>query len=331
MCTFDAKQLGAGITTRPVAATCLDLVVGADGIAFKDQTVLRSLLRVMDGQHGLRLKFSDELLDCNVVLVPLHWASPLPSSCVSVCVVSEEAPDEPAPHDGLAIRAPLRLTNTSTMLRAAAKLLDLGAAAPRPQSNLVALLETLLQQIRSKEEHIVILPFCDGSHMVVNFAEERYYSPLPIEQLLKGNFQMGEPRRANAAEIAALAGKQDQRLRKLIWMATHRLGAATDSGAMLSGYFRLLRWPDAVALSHPRFPRLAALLTSRPQTVEEASAASGASAAEINYFLKTNLALGFAEAVEIVVPRKPNSAVGVVHTNPAPSMLGRIRDRLKLW
>lgn len=311
--------------------THLDLVVGSDGIASKDQIVLRSLLRVMDGQNGLRLKFSDELSDCNVVLVPPHWPTTLPPSCVSVCVVSEDASADATPSLALLIRAPLRLTNTGTMLRAAAKLLDHRPTASAAPNGLGTLLETLLHQIRLKEKHTIVLPFSNGSDMVVNFADERYYSPLPIEQLLEGNYQLSQPRRAGTAEITTLGDQQDQCLRKLVWLATHRRSAANDSGVALSGYFRLLRWPDSVALSHPRFPRLAALLTSRPQTIEQASAISGASVTEINYFLKTNLALGIAEAVEMIEPPKVIPKVSVIHSNPAPSMLGRLRDRLKLW
>ena len=315
----------------------LELIVGSQGISAKDQIVLRSLLKVMDGQQGLALKFSEEISDCNVVLMPEHWVSQLPTACVSVCLLSENAPANVLPQTALSVRSPLRLSNTSTMLHMATRLLDQEPSHAVVTNGLDSLLNTLLQNISAKEKNTLVVPFSDGSDMIVNFVDERYYSPMPIERLLKGEFQLGDPRVAKTAELSTLAEQEVRGLRRLIWQATHRVSDAAQAGVALSGHYRLLRWPDAVALSHPRFPRLAALLTSRAQTVEQASAASGASVMEISCFLKTNLALGIAEAVDVVKLRKPifdaGPAVnpGFAHAVPAPSMLGRIRDRLKLW
>ncbi|HKX95184.1 MAG TPA: hypothetical protein VJM48_10810, partial [Methylibium sp.] len=98
--------------------------------------------------------------------------------------------------------------------------------------------------------------------------------------------------------------------------------------AALRGAYRLQRWPDAVALSRPGYPRLAALLTSRPMDCAEAGAASGLSLDTVRWFLAAGLALGIAvpvEAAEIPRLREPSP-------NPTQrSLLGRLRERLKLW
>ncbi|MES2933086.1 MAG: hypothetical protein V4805_06325 [Pseudomonadota bacterium] len=307
------------------------LVVGVKDIPDKEQLVLRSLLRVMDGKNDLKLTFSDTLSDCNVVLVPAHWTSRLPPTCVSVHLIPEDAPADTAHHPGLSIRAPLRLTNTSILLRAAAELLAHGAALLRSPNGLAPLLDTLLRHIMSRERRITVLPLKDGREIIVNFLDDRYYSLFPVEELLKGRFSLDEPRRASDAEIAALVGQEGGRLRELLWLATNRLSDSTEPGATLSGHFRLLRWPDTMALTRPGFPMLAALLTSRPQTIEKACAASGASVTAISWFLRTNLALGIAESVETFEAPEPALNLNVPHADPAPSMLSRIRERLKLW
>lgn len=321
----------------PGASAQRSLVVGTQDIPAKDQLVLRSLLRVMDGQNGLGLRFSETLAECNVVLVPAHWSSRLPPSCVSVHLLPEETPAGMSPHPGLSVRAPLRLSNAGVVLHAAAELLDHGAALLRSSHGLAPLLDTLLRHAMSRERRITVLPFTEGPGLTVNFLEDRYHSPWPVDELLQGRYRLGEPRRASDAEIAALSGQEGRRLRELLWQATHRLGDVAEAGVALSGHYRLLRWPDAQALSRPGLPLLAALLTSRPQTVAQACAASGASAATISWFLKTNLALGIAVTVESVeYPPSVKNPTPVptptpLASEPAPSMLGRIRDRLKLW
>ncbi len=315
----------------PAAGTDHDLVVGAADIPAKEQLLLRSLLRVMDGNNNLRLRYSETLSECNVVLVPAHWSSRLPPTCVSVHLIPEETAADAAPHPGLSIRAPLRLTNTSVLLQAAAELLAHGTALQQSSNSLALLLTTLLRHTMSRERRTTVLPFKDGREIVVNFLDDCYHCPMAVEELLKGGFSLEEPRRASDAEIAAVAGTHSRRLRQLLWQATNRLVDSAEPSAALSGHFRLRRWPDAMALTRPGFPMLAALLTSRPHTIEQAGKACGASAAAIGWFLKTNLALGIAESVELVEQAKPAPTAGAAHPTPATSMLGRIRERLKLW
>ena len=350
-----ALQAKRQAEATPGAAAEHHLVVGVADIPVKEQLLLRSLLRVMDGKNNLRLKFSDTVSECNVVLVPAHWSSRLPPTCVSVHLIPEETPADSVPHPGLSIRAPLRLTNTSILLKAAAELLDYGATIRRSSNSLAQLLTTLLQHTMSRERRTTVLPLKDGREITVNFLDDCYYSPMPVEELLKGRFSLNEPRRASDAEIAALAGQPSQRLRELLWLATNRLIDSTEPSAELSGHFRLRRWPDAMGLTRAGMPMLAALLTKRALTMDEACRASGASVAAIGWFLKTNLALGIAESVEMlahgaptltaILPAapaaspspasSPSPAAPSAHTapaaDPAKSMLSRLRDRLKLW
>ncbi len=317
--------------STPAATTMHGLVVGTADIPAKEQLLLRSLLRIMDGKNNLRLSFSETLSDCNVVLVPAHWSSRLPPTCVSVHLIPEDTPDDATPHAGLLIRAPLRLSNTSILLQAAAELLEHGAAIVRSSNSLAQLLTTLLRHTMSRERRTTVLPLKDGREITVNFLDDCYFSPMPVVDLLRGRFNLNEPRRASDAEIAALAGRQSHRLRELLWLATNQLIDSDEPGVTLSGHFRLRRWPDAVAMTRPGFPMLAALLTSRPFTIDEACKASGASAVAVSWFLATNLALGIAESVEMVEQAKPVLTALAPQADPAKSMLSRLRDRLTLW
>jgi hypothetical protein len=306
------------------------LVVGALDIPAKEQLVLRSLLRVMDGKNNVALRFSEVLSDCNVMLVPADTPSRLSPTCVTVQLIPEHATPASASRTGLSIRSPLRLSNTGVVLQAAAELLQHDEEPAPTSSSLAPLLSTLLKHIMAKERRTTVFSLGADRDIIVNFTGECYYSQVPLAELLQGSYTVNEPRRATEDEIASLAGKESRRLRELLWLATNKLVDSAEPGIALSGHFRLRRWPDAVALTRPGFPMLAALLTSRSCTIEQACQASGASVGAISWFLRTNLALGIAESHETTQPAKPASPP-VSPATPAQSMLGRIRDRLKLW
>ncbi|UUZ47112.1 hypothetical protein LP420_26870 [Massilia sp. B-10] len=316
---------------RPCLSTDRHLVIGGIDIPAKEQLVLRSLLRVMDGKNRLHLRFSDTLSECNVVLVPADYASRLPITCVGVHLLPEEARWLKPSSPGLSVRAPLRLSNTGVVLQAAAELLEHGAALLRTSNGLPALMSTLLRHTMARERRTTLFPLADGRHLIVNFPADCYYCAAPLDDLLAGRYLLQEPRRASEAEVAALAGQAGARLRDFLWLATIRLIDSAAPDAALSGHFRLRRWPDAIGLTRPGFPLLAALLTSRAHTIEQASKACGASVAAISWFLRINLALGIAESVEAAAQDKPAAGAGTAAVDPAPSMLSRIRDRLKLW
>ncbi len=307
-----------------------DLVVAVGDISSKEILVLRSLLKVMDGKNHFRLRFSEKLTDCNIALLPMGARLRLPADCVVVYLIPEGEGAIPD-HPGLSIRAPLRLSNTSVLLQAAAELLNHGGDDSPSGNKLAALVSVLLRNIMARERRTTFLALGEEHNIIVNFLEDRYYCAMPTDSLLEGKFALHESRRASDGELSLISLQPGARLRELLWHATHRLGDAAAPGDTLSGKFRLRRWPDAMAVSRPGFPMLAALLTKHPHSVEQASKVSGASPAAVSWFLRTNLALGIAEVVDLVEPAPAVHEPVVVHAIPVPSMLNRIRDRLKLW
>jgi len=214
-------------------------VVGVQEILPKDQLVLRSLLRLLDGRLGRRLAFSESIDDCDVVFAaPGVSLAAQSRKTVAVRVLPEESNPTPGALQGLSIVAPLRMTNVMEALRACVEAIR-QAKAP-------------------------------------GAAPPGAFAPLP-------------------------------------------------------GRYRLRRWPDAAALRQPGIPRLAALLTSRSFDLAGASAASGLPPAAVDGFLKACLALGYAETDEGAAPVTPPHAAAAALPGPMRSVLGRLRERLKLW
>ncbi|MES2898169.1 MAG: hypothetical protein V4723_00505 [Pseudomonadota bacterium] len=325
----EAPPLRCSLASVVDVSDSQDLVVGVADIPEKERLVLRSLLKVMDGKDHLRLRFSDELTECNIVLMSIGSLSRLPTGCVAVYLIPEGQGETPL-HPGLSIRAPLRLSNTSLLLQAAAELLT-HAEVHSASGSLAPLLSVLLRKLMSRERRTTVLPLGEDQEIIVDFLEDRYHCRLPLEALFEGQFDLQESRRANEGEIASIALQPGARLREFLWQATNRLVDVAAPCDTLSGNFRLHRWPDAMGLSRPGFPMLAALLTNRPHSVAQASKASGASPAAVSWFLRTNLALGIAELVDMAEHSAPSAEPIIVHAAPASSMLSRIRDRLKLW
>ena len=312
-----APALGAAVTT---------LVIGAAEIPVKEQVLLRSLVRLLDGRAGLPLQFSDDLAQCHVVFVPDGWTRRLPSLCVGVQLRAEGAAPADGPSTGLVVSPPLRATNVMAVLDAAAALVaDRAAAVTRGPASLFLALTRLAA---ARERRATVLPVVDGPWLCADFATGLLHGRLSLDELLTGACDIGEPRRPTAAEAEALKAQPGLRLRDVIWSAAHRLGEAGVPAAELRGAYRLQRWPDAVALSRPGYPRLAALLTSRPMNCAEACAASGLSLDTVRWFLAAGVALGIAAPAEATdAPRLREPA-----PNPAQrSLLGRLRERLKLW
>lgn len=308
-----APTPGAAVTT---------LVVGAAELPVKEQVLLRSLVRLLDGRSGLPLQFSDDLAQCHVVFVPAGWTRRLHGLCVAVHLRDEGT----LPTAGLSVSPPLRATNVMAALAAAAALVtDRAAAATLGPASLFLALTRLAS---TRERRTTVLPVVGGPSLCVDFGSGLLHGRPSLDALLAVAGDIGEPRRPSAAEADALMAPPGLRLRDVIWSSAHRLGESGVPAADLRGAYRLQRWPDAVALSRPGYPRLAALLTSRPMGCAEASAASALSLDTVRWFLAAALALGIAvpvAAADAPRPREPAS-------NPAQrSLLGRLRERLKLW
>ena len=317
----------------PEPAAAAALLVGARDLAAKDLVLLRSLLRLLDGVGGLRLVYAEPAEPCQVVFVPARWPQRLPPSCIVVRVV-DLADDDPV-GPGLQLHAPLRSANVGAVLRAAAVLVE--PATPHG-SGLAALFHLLARHLAAQDRRCTCLPLEDGRRLLLDFEARVLHGELPLAELLDGAYRLAPATRATPAERDAAAPLPSVALNELLWRAAARLGDdAVPASVPLAGRLRLARWPDAVALARPGLPRLAALLTSRPMSVEEACAATGLSPAAVHWFLQASLALGIAR------PAAPEPGVDIDLGRPAPppglpvaaaaprSLLGRLRDRLKLW
>lgn len=311
-------------TLETVFAT---LRVGAVDLSSKEQTLLRSLVRLLDGRAGLRLHYSEELASCDVAFVPEAWPHRVPGRCVSVQLRDDAAPTSSGGGAGLSIAPPLRATNVMMVLHAAAALMADRASAP--SRGPTALFLALTRLIAARERRTTLLPLLDGAELCVDFTNGLLHGPLSLDELLTDSYRLGEPRRPGMAEADALRQQPSLRLRSLVWTLAHRLGEASVPATELRGSYRLQRWPDAVALSRPGYPRLAALLTNRSMSAAQASASSGLSLDAVRWFLAASLALGIALPDET---DPPPSAVRAPAPNPVQrSLLGRLRERLKLW
>lgn len=307
------------------ASAAATLRVGATGIPAKEQLLLRSLLRLLDGRGGVGLQFSDDLAQCQIVFVPDGWARRLHGAAVCVHLRADSAAAGP-PSPGLAVTPPLRATNVMAALEAAAALV--ADRADAAWCGPAALFQRLTRLTAARERRTTLLPFTDGDALCVDFTAGLVHSRLSREALLEGRYGLGEPRRPTAAEADVLKALPAMRVRELIWAIAHHLGETGVSAPELRGAYRLQRWPDAAVLSRPGYPRLVALLTSRPMSCAQAGAASAMSLDAVRWFMAASLALGIAAPAEAAEAPHPREAA------PTPaqrSLLGRLRERLKLW
>ena len=313
-------------TPIPVGHALPPLIIGAKDLPEKDLLILRSLVRLLDGRGGLRLKLDDTLADCNVVFVPGDWSLRLASNCVSIRVHAEGDASH-GPQGGLELHAPLRASNVNAALHAAADLLS-GTPARSLDSGLPMLFHALTRLLLARERRSTLLPLIDGRWLLVDFAAEMVSSMLPLDEILRGEYQLAEPRRCSVDEQGAIANLPTLRLRDLVWATAGRLGDSGFDAGPLRGRYRLVRWPDAAALSRPGVPRLAALFTHRSLDFAEACAASGASPSTVRWFIEASLALGIAVPAEGDDAQRASASQADAATR---GLLGRLKERLKLW
>ncbi len=301
------------------------LTIGSADVAPNEQLVLRSLIRLLNGRHGLQLQYSEVLTGCNVVFVPANWPRRMPSRCVTVRVTPGAA-ETPARTDfGLTVAAPLRMSQVVEVLRLAAGLLS-----SNTDSGLTGLFRGLTRSVLSGERRVSVLPLLDGRSLIIDFSSEQLWTRVPMADLLADGYSVGEIRRATPEEMPMIEAWPSMRLRDLIWNASYQLGVTGAASSTLHGAYRLVRWPDAVALLRPGYPRLCALLTNRALTLEQVSRESGLPMPAVHWFIETCIALGLA------VPSAPegpaqNPAADASATPATSSVFRRLRERLKLW
>lgn len=319
------------------------LVIGTQDIAQKDQLVLRALVRLLEGGVNIRARFSEQLAECNVVFVPGHWPYRFHAPCITVRVMDpEDAADSHGPTADLTVTTPLRMTNVIAVLQSAIQRVH-GVSQFDPVKGLRALFELLGERTRTAERRRAVVPMSAGQQIVFDFVQQLVYTSMPMEVLLSGAYTLGEPHRVSPVEEELIRSVPSHSLRHLLWSLAMKLAQTGASAPARPGHYRLLRWPDAIGLTAAGHPRLAALLTSRALSYEQACASSGVPEATVRWFLEACLALGLAvdESDATAVSSPVQAAVpAVAHSNSSPparaaatpvGWLGNLRERLKLW
>lgn len=305
------------------------LVVGAQELEPKERLVLHSLVKLLDGGMGARLRFSDAAGECHVLFVPPHWRGHGAPPPVLVRVLGGAAPAGPDDAAEIRLTPPLRATNVLVALQAARQRLSAGAEHDRAGS-LRGLYFALHAPLLVGERRRTVLPLSGGATLVIDWTAAMVHGAVGLEALLTGQHAPGEARRVTPADEAALAALPRLKLRDLLWALTQRVHQERLAAPELDGRYRLLRWPDASALRHPGYPLLSALFTTRTLTVAEACQASGAEASAVRWFLATALALGVAVREDAAAAAAP--ATPPTPARPAsPGLLQRLREHLKLW
>lgn len=319
------------------------LVIGTQDIAQKDQLVLRALVRLLEGGVNIRARFSEQLAECNVVFVPGHWPYRFHAPCITVRVMDpEDAADSHEPTADLTVTTPLRMTNVIAVLQSATQRVH-GVSQFDPVKGLRALFELLGERTRTAERRRAVVPMSAGQQIVFDFVQQLVYTSMPMEVLLSGAYTLGEPHRVSPVEEELIRSVPSHSLRHLLWSLAMKLAQTGASAPARPGHYRLLRWPDAIGLTAAGHPRLAALLTSRALSYEQACASSGVPEATVRWFLEACLALGLAvdESDSTAVSSPVQAAVpAAAHSNSSPparaaatpvGWLGNLRERLKLW
>ena len=311
------------------------LVIGTQGLAHKDEMVLKALVRLLEGGINLRARFSEQLDACNVVFVPGSGpAAALPASCLAVRVREQVQEADACPGE-LAVAAPLRMTNVIAVLQSAAQRLH-GAVRYDTVQGLLSLFTLLGESTRTAERRRAVVPMSSGQQIVFDFTRQLVHTAMPMETLLSGAYTLGTPHRVSPVEEALIRSVPTHSLRHLLWKLSLRLAQAGAAAPPRAGCYRLRRWPDAVGLVAPGHPRLAALWTQRALSLEQIDAASGVPPAAARWFLEACLALGLAAEEARGGLAGAVAAVAGAATPPAaraaaPGWLGHLRERLKLW
>jgi hypothetical protein len=289
-------------TPAPSPARALDLA--AVGLDARDRAVLVSMTRLLDGQSGLRLRWVDDVLACTTLFVPHDWTQYIAPPRVLVRLTPRGATAAESPR-GLALASPIRVSDMTEALEAAAALHELALGAVQREQNrmaLNALRDLLVGALVAGERRRTLLGLGGGHGMVVDFRTGEITSSLPQAELLLRPLQLAEPQRA--PDTLAWPGETHTlRVSTLLWGLTHALVDQGVSPRTINGRYQLVRAPEPAALSRPSAPRLVAAWTQRAMGVGEAAVAGGLSAFEILWFLSTALALGI--AVPAAEPASP--------------------------
>ena len=271
------------------------LDIAALGLDARDRAVLVSMTRMLDGQAGLRLRWVEDATACTTLFVPHDWSQYVSPPRVLVRLTPRGATPADLPR-GLSVASPLRVSEMTDVLEAAAALYALARGAVQREHArmaLYALRDLLVGALLAGERRRTLFGLGDGHGLVVDFRTGDITSSLPQAELLARPLHVTDPQRAPDA-VAWPGATHSLRLSTLLWGLTHVLIDQGVSPRTINGRYQLTRAPEPAALARPSTPRLVTAWTQRAMGVGEAAAAGRLSAFEILWFLSTALALGIA-------------------------------------
>jgi len=271
------------------------LDIAALGLDARDRAVLVSMTRMLDGQAGLRLRWVEDATACTTLFVPHDWSQYVSPPRVLVRLTPRGATPADSPR-GLSVASPLRVSEMTDVLEAAAALYELARGAVQREHArmaLHALRDLLVGALLAGERRRTLFGVGDGHALVVDFRTGEITSSLPQAELLARPLHVADPQRAPDA-VSWPGATHTLRLSTLLWGLTHVLIDQGVSPRTINGRYQLTRPPEPAALARPSTPRLVAAWTQRAMGVGEAAAVGRLSAFEILWFLSTALALGIA-------------------------------------
>jgi hypothetical protein len=292
-----SEHLGppAGPSSATASPQGRALDIAALGLDARDRAVLVSMTRILDGQAGLRLRWVEDANACTTLFVPHDWSQYVSPPRVLVRLTPRGATPADSPR-GLSVASPLRVSEMTDALEAAAALYELARGAVQREHARMALhtlRDLLIGALLAGERRHTLFGVGDGHGMVVDFRTGEITSSLPQAELLARPLQLAEPQRVPDS-VAWQAATHSLRLSTLLWGMTHALIDHGVSPRTINGRYQLTRLPEPAALSRPSTPRLVTAWTQRAMGVGEAAAAGRLSAFEVLWFLSTALALGIA-------------------------------------
>lgn len=299
------------------------VVIGQRALQPKDATVLRALVRLLDGSLGMTLRYSDELSACHLVFVSAA------SSADGVGETRIWVRDSPLacrlPADAIAVASPLRMGAVIGALQQAFSRLRPRASNGQAQC-LSALFERCLQAL--KVGGFSTLPWGAGQLIQIDAASQSLRATLPLDGLLPQLHSLGAPRTSHAFDEQRLRGAPTHCLRSWLWQLSAHMLRMQAAHPPLSGAWRLRRWPQAAGLMAPGHPQWAALLARRSYSVAELAQRCAAEQPAVLAFMATSEALGLLQPDLAAVKPEPSSPAD----KPAPvGWLQQMRVALGLW
>lgn len=299
------------------------VVIGQLDLQPKDATVLRALVRLLDGSLGVSLRFSEDLVSSQIAFVSSRVAAGCPGR-ISIWVRDSQGA-VPLPADAIAVASPLRMGAVIGALQQACSRLRPGASAEQAQS-LSDLFERSVQAL--KVGGFSTLPWGWGQLIQLDAASQTLRSTLPIGELLARLHGLGALRQSHAFDEQRLHGMPTHCLRNWLWQLSAHMLRTQAPHPPLSGAWRLQRWPQAAGLMAPGHPQWAALLSRRPHSVAELAERCRAPHAAVLAFMATCDALGLLLPCEGATRPEPPVPADKL---PAAGWLQQMRVALGLW